>query len=134
MFTNTQRLAFATLLATGLTVGMAHAQAPDTSGRVPSGGAVLGGGLAAAIVGGDDDMVVLYGAPGAGGGGAGWSQAGRIARFVATDGDGPRIEYAVPAAPPQRWARGVAGRRRRRRGGLRPPAVMASVGGGRYAV
>jgi hypothetical protein len=101
MFTTTQRLAaFATLLATGLTVGAAaQAQEPDTSGRIPGGGAVLGGGLAATIVGGGDDLAVVYGQAGAGGGAAGRSQAGPLARFAGGDGDGPRIEYALPTTP-----------------------------------
>jgi hypothetical protein len=108
MSTKTQRIAFAALLASGLAVGamaQAQAQAPDTDGRIPGGGAVLGGGLAAAIVGGGDDMVVVYGQAGAGGGAAGWSQAGRTALFVATDGDGPRVEYGVPPATPSRSGR-----------------------------
>jgi hypothetical protein len=105
MFTTTQRIAVATLLATGLTVGAAHAQAPDTNGRISGGGAVLGGGLAATIVGGGDDVVIVYAGPGAGGGGMGWSQAGRSARFAGSDGDGPRIEYDAPPTTPGRSGR-----------------------------
>ncbi len=89
----TKRIAFAALLATGLaTAGAAQAQAPSAGG-----GNVVGGGLGATILGGDDDRVILYSQPGAGVGGAGWSQAGRIARFGGTHGDGPQIEYVTPA-------------------------------------
>jgi hypothetical protein len=66
------------------------------------GGNVVGGGRGATLVGGDD-MVILYATSGAGGGGAGWSQAGRTARFAATDGDGPQVEYT--AAAPARTGR-----------------------------
>jgi hypothetical protein len=67
------------------------------------GGNVVGGGRGATLVGGGDDMVILYATSGAGGGGAGWSQAGRTARFAATDGDGPQVEYT--AAAPARTGR-----------------------------
>jgi hypothetical protein len=45
-------------------------------------------------------MAVMYGQAGAGSGAAGWSQAGPLARFAGSDGDGPRIEYyAAPTTP-----------------------------------
>jgi hypothetical protein len=89
----------ASMIALGAAAaGAAQAQAPDAAGRVPGRGNIVGGGLAAAVVGGGDDMAILYAAPGGGGGGAGWSQAERTARFAATDGDGPQVEYAAPSS------------------------------------
>ena len=87
-----RRIALAALLATGLAAGAAQAQAPSGGG-----GNVVGGGLGATIVGGGDNMMVLYSRPGAGGGGMGFEQAGRIARFGGTHGDGPQVEYPTPA-------------------------------------
>ena len=88
---------FASLIALGVAAGAAQAQAPDTTGLVPGGGNIIGGGLGATLVGGGDNSVILYNQPGAGGGGAGWSQAGRTARFGGTHGDGPQVEYVGPA-------------------------------------
>ena len=94
-----RRFACASLVALGLaaTAGAAQAQAPDTTGRVSSGGNIVGGGLGATIVGGGDDLVVQYNQAGAGAGRVGWAQAGQIARFAGSHGDGPQIEYVVPA-------------------------------------
>jgi hypothetical protein len=105
-----RRIALSALLATGLAAGAAQAQAPDVGGRAPGGGNLVGGGRAATIVGGGDDRAVLYAQPGAGVGGAGWSQAGRTARFAGTQGDGPQVEYVGPApAGAGREARLVGG-------------------------
>ena len=57
---------------------------------MPGGGNIIGGGLGATIVGGGDNSVIIYNQPGAGGGGAGWSQAGRTARFGAPKATGRR--------------------------------------------
>ena len=88
-----KRIASATLLATGLATGAVQAQAPFTA---TNSGNIVGGGRSATILGGGDNMVILYGQLGAGAG-AGWGQAGRGARFVGPDGDGPQIEYVAPA-------------------------------------
>ncbi len=99
---------FASLIALGA-AGAVQAQAPDPAGRLSGGGNIVGGGVGATIVGGGDNSVILYSQPGAGGGGAGWSQAGRIAHFGGTHGDGPRVEYVTPApAGPGReaWLKG----------------------------
>jgi hypothetical protein len=90
-----RNVVFASLIALGV-AGAAQAQAPDVDGRLLGGGNVVGGGRAAAIVGGGDDGVIQYSQPGAGVGGAGWSQAGRTARFGSTQGDGPQVEYVGP--------------------------------------
>jgi hypothetical protein len=87
------RIAFVTLLATGLATGAAQAQAPFTAA---DSGNIVGGGRSATILGGGDNMVILYSEPGAGAG-VGWGQAGRLARFVGPDGDGPQIGYLTPA-------------------------------------
>ena len=78
------------LFALALAAGAAQAQ-------TPLGGNVVGGGRSATIVGGGDNTVILYGQPGAGAGGAGWGQAGQIARFGSTQGDGLQVEYLTPA-------------------------------------
>jgi hypothetical protein len=62
-------------------------------------GNVVGGGAGATISGGGDDMAITYSATGAGAGGGAFAQAGRLARFAGTDGDGLQVEYAAPAAP-----------------------------------
>jgi hypothetical protein len=90
--TDMKRIALTALLATGLAAGAAHAQAPYAGG-----GNIVGGGLGATIAGGGDDAVVLYGRPGAGDGGAPLEQAGRLARFAGSHGDGTQVEYAAPA-------------------------------------
>jgi hypothetical protein len=97
-----KRTAITTAFALAAMLGAARAPttaaAERLAGHEVGGGNVVGGGLAATIAGGGDDMVVMYGQAGAGDGSVGWSQAGRTARFVATDGDGPRIEYAAPTS------------------------------------
>jgi hypothetical protein len=102
-----KRTAITAVLALAAMLGAAWAPttalaAERLAGHEAGGGNVVGGGRAAAILGGGDDMVIQYGTPGAGGG-AGWSQAGRTARFAATDGDGPQVEYM--AAAPARTGR-----------------------------
>ncbi len=89
----TKRIALAALLATGLAAGAAHAQAPSAWG-----GNVVGGGLAGTLQGGGADAQVTYAQPGAGGGGMHLTQAGRLGRFVGSDGGGPKFEYGPPAA------------------------------------
>jgi hypothetical protein len=103
-----KRTVIAAALALAATLGPAWAQttafaAERLAGHEAGGGNIVGGGRAAAILGGGDDMVIQYATPGAGGGGADWSQAGRTARFAATDGDGPQVEYT--AAAPARAGR-----------------------------
>jgi len=103
----TKRIALAALLATGLAAGAAQAQAPSAPG-----GDVVGGGLAATLIGGGDNAQVVYGQPGAGGGGAYLVQAGRLARFAGSDGDGMQLEYAAPApagAGREAWLTGGGG-------------------------
>jgi hypothetical protein len=95
----TTKTLIASLFAIGI-AGGAQAQAPSTfdiTGHAPGQqvGNVVGGGNGATLLGGGDDQVFRYNQPGAGGG-AGWGQAGRLARFASTDGDGPRVEYATP--------------------------------------
>jgi hypothetical protein len=72
-------------------------------------GNVVGGGIAT-ITGGGDDMAITYSAGGAGGGGGVLSQAGRLARFEGSHGDGLVVEYLAPApADAGREARLVGG-------------------------
>jgi hypothetical protein len=96
-----KRTVIATALALAATLGPAWAQttlaAERLAGHEVGGGNVVGGGRVATILGGGDDMAILYSTPGAGGGGAGWAQAGRSARFAATDGDDPQVEYTATA-------------------------------------
>jgi hypothetical protein len=79
-----KRTALASLFALALATGAAQAHSP------------IGGG-SATISGGGDDMVITYSTGGAGGGMALHSQSGRLARFAATDGDGPVVQYSAPA-------------------------------------
>jgi hypothetical protein len=58
-------------------------------------GNVVGGG-GATITGGGDDMRISYNTSGAGGGGV-LAQAGRLARFAGSHGDGQQVEYPTPA-------------------------------------
>jgi hypothetical protein len=102
-----KRTAITTALALAAMLSAAWAPtstfaAERLAGHEAGGGNIVGGSQGAALVGGGDDMVILYATPGAGGG-AGWSQAGRTARFAATDGDGPQVEYT--AAAPARTGR-----------------------------
>lgn len=95
----TKHFAPAALLAFGLTAGAAWAQAPDTAtGLVPAGGSVVGGGIAT-MTGSGDDALITYSAAGAGGGGGAVpGQAGRLASFAGSDGEGkPRWAYASPS-------------------------------------
>ena len=92
MFRNTL---FASLIALGA-AGAAQAQAPDPGGRWPAGGNIVGG-ADATISGGGDNLTITYNTGGAGGGSALMTQAGRIARFGSTHGDGPQVEYSAPA-------------------------------------
>jgi hypothetical protein len=102
-----KRTAITTALALAAMLSAAWATSASAAERLAGheagGGNVVGGGRGATLVGGGDDMVILYAMPGAGGGGAGWSQAGRAARFAATDGDGPQVKYT--AAAPARTGR-----------------------------
>ncbi len=94
-----KRIVLATLLATGLMAGAAQAQAPEPgTGLVPAGGGIVGGGVAA-MTGSGDEALITYAASGAGGGGGvAHEQAGRLATFAGSDGDGrPRWTYATPA-------------------------------------
>ena len=59
-------------------------------------GNVVGGG-SATIAGGGDNTQITYSPGGAGGGVALLSQSGRLARFDGSHGDGPLVEYLVPA-------------------------------------
>ena len=91
---------FASVIVLGA-AGAAQAQAPSTWG-----GNVVGGGLAGTLLGGGDNAQVTYAQPGAGGsGGTHLTQAGRLGRFVGSDGGGPKFEYAAAgAAEPGREA------------------------------
>jgi hypothetical protein len=97
----TAALALAAMLSAAWAPTTAFA-AERLAGHEVGGGNIVGG-QGATLVGGGDDMIILYAMPGAGGGAAGWSQAGRTARFAATDGDGPQVEYT--AAAPARAGR-----------------------------
>ena len=88
--------AFASLAALALAAGAAQAQAPLDGGAAALEGNVVGGGVAT-ITGGGDNATVTYSAGGAGGGMAFHTQAGRVARFAGTDGDGPVVRYSAPA-------------------------------------
>ena len=94
-----KRIVLATLLATGLMAGAAQAQAPEPgTGLVPAGGDIVGGGFAA-MTGSGDEALITYAASGAGEGGVAHEQAGRLATFAGSDGDGsPRWTHATPAA------------------------------------
>ena len=65
------------------------------------------------LIGGGDDARVVYAQPGAGGGGGmHLAQAGRTARFAGSDGNGPKFEYAAPAATDagrEAWVTGGGG-------------------------
>ncbi len=79
--------------------------AAPLAARAEAGNVVGGGG--ATISGGGDNMTITYSAGGAGAGsGSGvLSQAGRIARFQGSHGDGSLVEYLTPApADPGREA------------------------------
>ena len=89
--------AFASLFALALAAtGAAQAQAPRDGSAAALEGNVVGGGVAT-VTGGGDNATVTYSAGGAGGGMTFHSQPGRAARFAATQGDGPVVEYAAPA-------------------------------------
>ena len=89
---------FASVIALGA-AGAAHAQAPDAAGGVPGGGGIVGGGLGGMLIGSGNNAQVVYARPGAGGGGGmHLVQAGRLGRFVGSDGSGPKFEYGPPAA------------------------------------
>ena len=84
---------FASIVA--LSTG-AQAQAPDTNGSAPFGGAIVGGGIAT-IVGGGDSMVITYATGGAGGGGGVPAQPPRLARARNSLGDGSmEVDYLAP--------------------------------------
>jgi hypothetical protein len=86
---------FATLIALGA-AGAAQAQAPRDGSAAALAGNVVGGGVAT-LSGGGDNATVTYSTGGAGGGMTFHAQAGRAARFAATQGDGPVVEYTAPA-------------------------------------
>ena len=88
--------AFASLFALALAAGAAQAQAPRDGTAAALDGNVVGGGVAT-LSGGGDDATITYSAGGAGGGMAFHTQAGRVARFAGTDGDGPVVRYSAPA-------------------------------------
>ena len=88
----------ATALATAAT-GPARAQAFLPGDAPAQIGNVVGGGAGATISGGGDDMAITYSATGAGAGGGALTQAGRLARFAGTDGDGLQVEYSAPVPP-----------------------------------
>ncbi len=88
----------AAALATAAAAGPARAQAFMPGDTPALAGNVVGGGAGATIFGGDD-MAITYSAAGAGAGGGAFAQAGRLARFAGTDGDGPRVEYSAPVPP-----------------------------------
>ena len=71
--------------------------AAPLAARAEAGNVVGGGG--ATISGGGDDMAITYSATGAGAGGGALTQAGRLARFAGTDGDGLQVEYSAPVPP-----------------------------------
>ena len=92
----------ASLLAIGI-AGAAQAHAPSTfniAGQAP--GQQVGniaGGAGATISGGGGDLSITYSATGAGAGGGASAQAGRLARFAGTDGDGLQVAYSAPVPP-----------------------------------
>ena len=85
-----KRTASASLFALALVAGAAHAAWAGT---------VVGGG-GATLSGGGDNMQITHSTPGAGGGGGAFAQAGRLARFAGTDGDGLQVEYSAPVPLP----------------------------------
>lgn len=91
-------LAIVAAFATSPLAAQAPSAAGDAGYFAPYAGGVVGGG-GAALLGGGDDMVILYSPGGAGGGGVDYAQPRRTARFAATVGDGPQVEYpdAAPA-------------------------------------
>jgi hypothetical protein len=92
-----KRTALAPLFALALAAGAAQADS------------VVGGG-AATITGGGDDRTITYSSGGAGGGMTFHAQAGRLARFAGSQGDGQLVEYLAPApANPGREAWLVGG-------------------------
>ena len=91
-----------------LAILAALAAAPLATARAEAGNVVGGGG--ATITGGGDDMQITYSAGGAGGGGGVLTQAGRLAGFAGSHGDGLLVEYLAPApAGTGREARLVSG-------------------------
>ncbi len=83
--------------------------AAPLAARAEAGNVVGGGG--ATITGGGDNMTITYSTGGAGSGSGVLSQAGRIARFQGSHGDGSLVEYLTPApADPGReaWVLGGA--------------------------
>jgi len=101
---------FASLIALGTAgAGAAQAQAPDTTGRTPIGGPVVGGGNAT-IVGGGDNMVITYATGGAGEGHAVLAQPPRLARARNGTAGSMSVEYLEPeTARPGREAWLVGG-------------------------
>ena len=86
---------FASAIVLG-TASAALAQAPRDGSAAALDGNVVGGGYAS-LSGGGDNTTVTYSTGGAGGGMTFHAQAGRAARFAATQGDGPAVEYTAPA-------------------------------------
>ncbi len=74
----------------------ALAAAPPAA-RAEAGNVVGGGG--ATMSGGGDNMTITYSTGGAGAGSALLSQAGRLAGFAGSHGDGALVEYLTPAVP-----------------------------------
>ena len=74
----------------------ALAAAPPAA-RAEAGNVVGGGG--ATMSGGGDNMTITYSTGGAGAGSGVLSQAGRLARFAGSQGDGALVEYLTPAVP-----------------------------------
>ena len=89
--TDHEAAALASVFALALAASAAQAQAPRAGNAVGGGGATLSGG--------GDNMQITHSTPGAGGGGGAFAQAGRLARFAGTDGDGLQVEYSAPVPP-----------------------------------
>jgi hypothetical protein len=89
----------AAALATAAAAGPARAQALFPGDAQALAGNVVGGGAGATISGGGDDLTITYSTTGAGAGGGPLAQAGRLARFKGTDGDGLQVEYSAPVPP-----------------------------------
>jgi hypothetical protein len=103
---------FASLITLAAAAGVAQAQAPDTTGRVPpSAGNAVGGG-AATIAGGGDDMQITYASGGAGANGsaAPRAQPPRLARARNGTNGSMSVDYLEPeTARPGREASLVGG-------------------------
>ena len=85
---------FASAIILG-TASAALAQAPRDGSAAALDGNIVGGGYAS-LSGGGDNATVAYSTSGAGGM-TFHAQPGRAARFAATQGDGPAVEYTAPA-------------------------------------